>query len=301
MSTDRDVIGIVRSWLKEDAHEDPQRVLEGVRDQLDANRQSGARWPARRFPAMNNAFRILLPVAAVVVIALVAIRFISLGTSDGVVARPTPSVMPSATVLGPSPALRPIPLHGELAAGRYTMRVPTTSITVALTVGSGWSSGSFAGDFIAHSYVDQVGDALVNFYTVGNVYEDICDASGGGVATASLLPDPPIGPTVDDLVSALDAQVNTDMSRAVDVVVGGHPGKRVTMIVSDPYERCITDPPRPYFVDPGGQPVRYLQPGAPDTLWIVDVDGRRLVIITIEPEGSTLATDVVASMDFVAP
>jgi hypothetical protein len=301
MSTDRDVTRIVRSWLKEDAHEDPQRVLDGVRDQLDANRQSRARWLARRFPAMNNAIRILVPAAAVVVVALVGIRLISPGTSGGAVATPspTPIAMPSAAVTpSPSPAVRPLPVLGEAAPGRYTIKVPTAPLTVALTIGSGWSSGS---DFIAHDYVDRVGDAVVNFYTVGNVYEDICDAHGGGVATASLLPDPRIGPTVDDLVSALDAQVNTDMSPAVDVVVGGHAGKRVTMIVSDPYEHCITDPPRPYFIDPSGEPVRYLQPGEPDTLWIVDVDGQRLVIITVEPEGSTLATDVVSSIEFVAP
>jgi hypothetical protein len=297
MSTERDVTRIVRSWLMEDAHEDADRVLNSVFAQLDTTPQRRTRWFARRFPAMNNATRVLVPAAAVVVVALVGIRLLQPGSPAGAAATPSPT--PSATVTpSQSPALRPIPVFGEAPPGRYTMSVPSTPITVALTIGSGWSSG---GTFIAHNYLDQEGDAVVNFYTIGNVYLDICDANGGGVATASMLPNPPIGPTVDDLVAALDAQVNTTMSPAVDVVVGGHAGKRVTMIVSDPYEHCITDPPRPYFVDPNGVPVRYLQPGEPDTLWVIDVDGQRLVIITVQPDDSTIATAVVNSMEFVGP
>ena len=89
-------------------------------------------------------------------------------------------------------------------------------------------------------------DKAVIFMAIANVYEDIC-AADGGVATASELPDPPIGPTVDDLVEALDAQANTDMLRAADVVVGGYSGKRVTLTEADPYaDHCIGDFPRPH-------------------------------------------------------
>ncbi len=57
----------------------------------------------------------------------------------------------------------------------------------------------------------------VSFWSVGNVYQDPCDHGK--------LPDPPIGPTVDDLVAALDAQVNSDMAPAVDIEIGGYPAE----------------------------------------------------------------------------
>ena len=43
MSTDRDVTRIVRSWLHEDAHEDADRILNLVLDQIDTTPQRLAR------------------------------------------------------------------------------------------------------------------------------------------------------------------------------------------------------------------------------------------------------------------
>ena len=54
MSTDRDVTRIVRSWLEEGATALPDRVLDAVLDQLPATPQRRAWWPARRFREMNN-------------------------------------------------------------------------------------------------------------------------------------------------------------------------------------------------------------------------------------------------------
>jgi hypothetical protein len=304
MSTDRDVTRIVRSWLQEDAHEDPQRVLDGVRDQLDANRQSRARWLARRSPEMSNTLRIPIAAAAIVVVALVGIRFLAPGTSGGAVATPTPTPIAAPTpVASPtsSPTFPPIPKSGDVAAGRYTIKVPDGRLSVALTLGSGWRSG----DWYVNS--DEF-NAAIAFFNVGNVYEDICDR-GGGLPTASALPDPPIGPTVDDLVSALDAQVNTDMSPAVDVEVGGSAGKRVTITESDPYaDYCMgfDNVAHPMWVDPHGLPGRGVQPGQLDTLWIVDVGGQRLVIVTIAEDPSDVETAariaaVIDSIEFVLP
>jgi hypothetical protein len=93
------------------------------------------------------------------------------------------------------------------------------------------------------------------------------------------LPDPPIGPTVDDLLAALDAQENTDMSRPRDVVVGGFSGQRVRMRIAQ--SDCPEADSLVMWVDPRGEPGRGLAPGEPDdTLWIVDVDGQRVVIVT---------------------
>jgi hypothetical protein len=302
MSADRDVTRIVRSWLKEDAHEDPQRLLDGLRHQLDTAPQRRPWWLARRSPEMNSVFRILVPAAAVVVIALVGIRLASPGISGGAVA--TPTVMPTPTVTPTaiatptaSPVVPRLPA-GALEAGRYLIKVPDAPLDVALTLGSGWNAHTW--------YVNSDEfDAAIAFFIVANVYDDIC-APGGGLPTASLLPAPPIGPTVDDLVSALDAQVNTDLSPAVDVVVGGYAGKRVTITESDPTAHCAGGEPRPMWISPSGEAGRQMQPGALDTLWIVDVDGQRLVILTVpwdpsDVEATARLAAVIDSMTFSVP
>jgi Tol biopolymer transport system component len=72
MSTDRDLTRIVRSWLHEDAHEDAERVLFGVLNELDATPQRAVPWwAARRFFAMNSTMRIALAAAAVVIVAAI--------------------------------------------------------------------------------------------------------------------------------------------------------------------------------------------------------------------------------------
>ena len=61
MSTDRDVTTrIVRSWLHEDAHEDADRILNLVLDEIDTTPQRRPGWLARRFPPMNSTTRIAL-------------------------------------------------------------------------------------------------------------------------------------------------------------------------------------------------------------------------------------------------
>lgn len=54
MSADRDVTRIVRSWLREERHEDAGRVLDMVLAELDTTPQRRSWWPARRFPIMNS-------------------------------------------------------------------------------------------------------------------------------------------------------------------------------------------------------------------------------------------------------
>jgi hypothetical protein len=137
----------------------------------------------------------------------------------------------------------------------------------------------------------------VSFWTVENVHRDWCDPES--------LPDPAIGPTVDDLVEAFDAQENTDMSPAVDVEVGGFAGKRVTMQLVD-LVLCNDQDLLSYFVTPGGGPGRDMAPGRVETLWIIDVDGQRVVIATgqVDPEdrdATTTIAGVIDSIEFVAP
>ena len=63
----------------------------------------------------------------------------------------------------------------------------------------------------------------VGFVDVANVFADPCRAR---------LADPPVGPTVDDLVSAL-ADLPGDATTAIDVVIDGFDGKQIEFTLPD--------------------------------------------------------------------
>ena len=109
MSTDRDVTRTVRSWLKEDRHEDAARVLNLVLDEVDTTPQRRPLWLARRFPIMStNAFRYGIAAAAVVM-ALAGFALLSRGQNVG--DRATPSPAPTSTAVSTS---TPPPLSAEV-------------------------------------------------------------------------------------------------------------------------------------------------------------------------------------------
>jgi hypothetical protein len=296
MSADRDVTGIVRSWLDEGVTALPDRVLDAVLDQVPATPQRRATWwPARRFPPMSNTIRIGVAAAVVVIAAIIGFNYVNSNVGSG---EPTP--IPSSTAIPTATpvAIPPLPPWGApaLDPGRYTVVVPGSTVTAALTVGDGWTPGGF--------YLMNPPDFTkqVSFWTVENVYEDLCDPGS--------LPDPAIGPTVDDLVAALDAQANTYMSPAVDVEVGGFAGKRVTMaedFPAVPSDLCsqIASEPLAYFVIPGGGQAPEAE-GDIDTFWIIDVDGQRVVISgsQVDPEdadATTTIAGVIESIEFMVP
>ncbi len=125
--------GDVRSWLHEEGHEDADRVLFTVLDQLDTTPQRHAGWLARRFPPMNsNTIRFGIAAAAVRLIALVGFRLLPGSGVGGNGASPTPSATPSPTA-SPSP----------MASGPESLEpgVHTTSafaVQTAFTVPAGW-------------------------------------------------------------------------------------------------------------------------------------------------------------------
>jgi hypothetical protein len=291
---------IVTSWLREDAHENAELVLLRVLDEVDTTPQRRSWWPARRTMHMNPAYKVALAAAAVLVAAIVGYNVLPSARGPGVpTIAPTP-VPTEAPTVSPSPTVPPIPPEGRaLEPGQYAIQVPDSEARALVTVEAGWTSGSY---FIMNP---PAFSKQVSFWTIGNVYRDICDIETGGLPTASDLPIPAVGPTVDDLVAALDAQVNTDMSPPVDVTVGGYSGKRVAMVVSDPYDHCIGDFIRPMWVDAAGEPQRGLQPGDPDTLWIVDVEGHRVVIVTndqdSDPDAPASIAAVIDSIEFEVP
>jgi hypothetical protein len=294
MSTDREVTGIVRSWLETGVTRLPDRVLDQVLDQLPTTPQRRAWWPARRFREMNAYSKLAIAAAAIVVVAIAGFNLLprtgGVGTpaptaSPTQTAAPTPTPMPTAT---PTPT--PVPT-GVLAPGTYTqqpfafaetalcMRPPQPgctesaaddSIRVTFTVPGGWETGG-AGVYRPEGVGPPGGAALI-FFRGGWLYTKPC-----GTAAA---PEIPTGTTVDEFVTALVDHPDLDVTDPEDVTLAGYSGKYLELrapanIATD------SDAPGPnecayYFV---WNPGIYAQgPNQLWHIWVLDVAGSRVVI-----------------------
>jgi hypothetical protein len=312
MSTDRDTTRIVRSWLEEGATTLPDRVLDAVLDQVPATSQRRAWWPARRFNEMNTPIRIAIAAAAVVVVALVGINLLP---SSGGLGGPAPSPTPDPTQTA-SPTQAPSPStasnvnatgsfapgttyvidQGGVASGRMTFTVPAT----------GWSAFDplFVGKNLAGG--GDVFDLYFGPFLVGNVYTGGCHWLGTALT-------PPVGPTVDDLATALLAQAGPGASPPIAVTMGGHPGKKVELSIPQDLDVTTCDSDGDFTLFGrwlnagqayGAAPWTYGN-GQHNTVYIIDVDGKRQVIDTMYLPGMSAADraeldQAVASIRFEA-
>jgi hypothetical protein len=98
MTTERDPgTRIVRSWLREEAHENAERVLLRALDEVDTTPQRRSWWPAWRTSPVNTYAKLIAAAAAVLVVAAVGYQF--LPRSGGVGGQPTIAPSPSPTLL----------------------------------------------------------------------------------------------------------------------------------------------------------------------------------------------------------
>ena len=136
------------------------------------------------------------------------------------------------------------------------------------TVADGWSAYKLGADSMA-----TVG---VNFDQIANVYADGCQW---------VQLDPPLGPTVDDLVQAWTNLPGFAATAALDVTVDGYTGKQIEFTLPE-YNKddCRATHFGLWYAGPDPLP-GVIPPGfwaqGPDQRtkqWILDVDGTRLVI-----------------------
>jgi hypothetical protein len=145
-------------------------------------------------------------------------------------------------------------------------------------------------------------------HLVDNVYTGGCHWRGTAL-------DPPVGPTVDDLATALRAQAGPGAPAPAAVTVGGHPGKRVELSIPKGLDVTTCDSDGDFAIfgrwyegpsgTTGASPWTYGN-GQHNTVYIIDVDGTRQVIDTMYLPGTSAADraeldQIVASIRFEAP
>ena len=193
-------------------------------------------------------------------------------TSPQVTVPPSPVTSPLGSVL----SLPPAP-GGPLAAGTYAIgSIPGSVVTITLP--TGWTNG---GDNGAANEITSLAPlpmsaASLSVVAVDNLYVDPCHWERGRL-------DPKLGPTANDLTTALEAQWPAGSTTSRDVTIGGHVGKFVEMTVPDDATSCTNGVYRT-MVFPDTSDV-VAKPGTHTRLWIVDVPAGRLVIsATDHPE-----------------
>ena len=156
-------------------------------------------------------------------------------------------------------------------AGTY--RIPRSTVSVAdvvVTFPEGWTV-QHGDTFVKHPDTDE---ALgFNMFVVDAIYADACEGSEGELAE--------VGPSVDDLATALLQQPGPEASGPVATSVAGYPATQVDLTAPGGFalKKCNLgnvlqiwfSPPDHYFVLP-----------ADDTasVYIVDIEGQRQVFVT---------------------
>jgi hypothetical protein len=278
MSTDRDLTRVLRSWLHEDAYEDADRVLDLVLDQLDTTPQRRAMWLARRFPSMNNSLVRVALVAAVLVVAVIIganlLQQTSVGPSPS--EEPSPSATPSAT----APARLDLLPTGILAAGTYEIDA-AFPVRLTVTLPAGFEHGRGASDSVGIQ--GNPPGRGVEFQIASNVYPDPCHSSAGPAV-------PPIGPSVDDLVTAMTSLVGFQAGPVTDITIGGLPAKAFDLTNEIDQSTCDAQSLRTFvFTDSGGQ--SGVGTGERQRIYVMDVHGTRLMIMTYYFSSQTVAWD----------
>jgi hypothetical protein len=153
-------------------------------------------------------------------------------------------------------------------------------LRITFSVPAGWFKGNVP-------FAAWEGDTNSNvaFESPDNLYVDPCDPGRG-------LQQPAVGSTVDAFATALAGLPGIAVSAPADVTLGGYSGKMLDMTSETPAgceETALWDDMDIAVPAPG--------PGSTRRLWILDVDGTRLVIV--RNARAEASVDVVAELQRV--
>jgi hypothetical protein len=223
------------------------------------------------------------------------------------IAAPTAASSPSPGPNAISPIASADPAIATLGAGAGPLEAGTYRTEqvngggagvppIVLTVPAGWSH---IDGWVVHRGPLESATVALQFWDVGQVYGHPCDWQG-------TLFDP--GRSVDELAAALVERPLRNATQPTPVTVDGRDGLYLEWSVPADidFAACDADGGEHYFESwtGVGEGDRYHQgPGQVDRLWILDVDGARLVIDGFDMPYATDAErqellDVVASIRF---
>ena len=236
---------------------------------------------------MNMRFAVA---AAVIVIAVVGGYLILPRVTGPGAAEPTPTASPT-TQPSAAPTPRELPAEGgELVAGTYVTRPYDTTapeLKIAFTVPANWGAAT-EWALVSDRSTTPVGNA-VGFLSASGVYRDPCrwDTEGTGLATRG---DIAVGPTAADLANALADQTAYTSTTPVDATLAGYTGKSMDLVLPSDVDFSTCDVHRGqttgvyliWSTPEAGLDNLFAQgPGEHRRLWILDVEGERIIVFHI--------------------
>jgi hypothetical protein len=261
MNSDRDPTVIVRSWLEIGVTALPDRVLDAVLDELPAARQRRP-WLGQRLLNAQPALTVALAGALAIAVTLLSFTYLSsprLGAPPHSDTTPTPTLARATLLSG----------GGRIDPGTYRLG-NWLPVPVAFDVPAGLRHCGGEPALCSDSI------AALSFGTIINVADEPCGPS-------ETMRDPPVGPSVDDLVTALRGLPGFRVHSVRDVVVDGYSGTELE--VTAPVTACSLWPwASPYRVNG-------VSPRETNRMRILDVEGTR-VVLTLAYHPTTPPSDM---------
>ena len=261
MTNERDIERLLDHWFSDGPTVSPDRAIDVVADRIERQSQR----PAWRFHLrelhMATPLKAALAAAAVIVVFVAGFAFLGgSGTRVGGVA--VPSAVPSPT---PTPPALP---DGRLQAGDYVMRtLPGDPMAFVVTAPEGWTG--YGGFFIGGPNLSDAPSGIgISVNHDPEIVTDPCDSSAH--------PAPSSAPSVDDLVAALSARQDLEVSGVTDTVLAGYAGKRLDVQLP----AALTCSNHYVFAEPKG-----LYANGPANrwrIWLLDVHGETAVVVLLD-------------------
>jgi hypothetical protein len=289
MNVKRDPDAILDAWLDEGPHRLPEPTRRAIAVSTRNIRQSRRpRWVPWRFPNMNGMSRTALAAVAVVAVLLGGLYLFSRAPAGGVGG-------PSASS-SPSPASTPWPFPTdtsggvEVAPGTYALDLPAANATtgasqplrITMTVPAGWAK-----NLTPTTLWRTTDNRRFGFFTADNLVVDPCAVAGGG----GLL-DPPLGPSVDDLVAGLHALPDLTSTTPTTGTLSGFTGKQLEISAPDALPSCAGEY-RQLWTDAQAAVIKEGMHAiaAHETARVLalDVNGVRLVVSTVADRDASAA------------
>jgi hypothetical protein len=277
MTSQRDIERLLDHWFSDGPTGVPDRVVDIVADRIERQSQRPAwRLLPRRNIHVNIMLRLAAATAAIVLVTILGFSVMQPNRSAVGGPSPTPTAVPPTA----SPATPAYAWPATLAAGTYTTSfIWDFPFNVTLTVPDGWQSRDIEviKDPLRQNEVGGSGGVAVSFTLAENVYADPC---------GHVLLEPSVGPSVDDLATALSTVPGIDATTPTAVSFDrSTAGKYLEFAVRNDIGCALGNvylwdlPAASVRRDRG--PVGGLTWGAEqqhNRVWILDVDGVRLVI-----------------------
>jgi hypothetical protein len=257
MTHDRQIEPLLDAWFSDGPSVAPDRVIDDVAARIVRQPQRPAwRLQPWRFPTMSTPLKLVLIGAALVAALAAGAVFVGGG---GRIMAPAPSPTPSPT---PTPVPPSLP-NGNLAPGTYTAH-PLPGMTWTITVPAGWVGSD---DWIVcYDLTPDVHSVCVGGPTDNEgIPMDSCAAAGTRPAAS-----------VDEFIAAVQAREDWTVSAPVDVTVSGYSGTRIDLEV--PAGACENGSSYMVLAMPDGGGYRAYGPNTRFRLWILDIDGKPIVI-----------------------